>query len=123
MDEEEINNTISEFMGMYYITDGANPFVSDQITGHHWATCIKPFTQSLDALIPVVEKLNLAWSLYFFTDTEKDQLQYKAYLDKCLPSKCDSCGHSDYSMAESETVTPALSLATVCARVIKDSNS
>jgi len=64
MKTEEANEVIAGFMGMYYIntrSDGekCDPFISDQQTGHAWATCVRPFTESLDALVPVWEKLGL----------------------------------------------------------------
>lgn len=135
MTEQDINKAIAEYMG-YGFNNGNQPNDRDKmrvsykiqfhgsgqnrnhksINGAMEATQVIPkYTTSLDACIPVVEKLNRAMSFYFSIDFE---FKYKAYVDVDAVV-CKSCSHIDYEYAIKEDNSPAVALATALAKAIK----
>ena len=98
--EEEINKVITEYMGHKAHMGNIHPWYHENYTE-------RSYTDSLDALIPVVEKLELNHLTLMFS--------------YCfMPAKSMwYCKRGDYGDATSDK-SPSLALATACYKVIKE---
>mgnify|MGYP003130711806 CR=1 FL=1 len=108
MEEQEINKTIAEFMGEKFIDFDPSHGMAIGFVGGGWEW-EKPYTTSLDACIPVVEKLDrknqlvmcrnkYGWEFGFLKGFDSDL----EYMEGCYNDK-----------------SPALALSTALAKVIK----
>lgn len=103
MNEQEINKCLAEFMGYEVKESGFFDgvfFADSKILGESPTN----YTKSLDALIPVVEKLNYGGTLCYLSELE----QWNCFVQDT----------SDVNLSKS----PSLSLATALAKVIQKNN-
>jgi len=102
MEEEEINRVIANYMGYTNIKQEEGltfAGLTCGVIGVH----VFDYSRSLDALIPVVEKLH-----------SKDNMEYLLWIE-------DSIWYAEYNASyKNFAKTPALALATACAKVIKE---
>ena len=113
MDKVEINKTITEYMGVE-LTE----YELACNTGEKETRVPFTYTESLDALVSVVEKLNSAMSFYY--NTYSDTSKWVAVIDVSQPVSCNSCGRLGCEMASENSKSPSFALATACAKVIKE---
>lgn len=100
MTEEEINKIITEFMGLEYYPE--HDFIYSK--SHAISAA---YTQSLDALIPVVERLDIYDLKFTALGKSWNDFECRVELDSANYYKDE--GH-----------TPSMALATACAKVIKE---
>lgn len=107
MDEQEINKTIAEYMRLTIIDEYDEAF-PNRLYYHaednqvDWIDC---YTKSLDALVPVIEKL------------EKFTFEFD------LDYNNDNPWQVIMGMERVESESPSLALATCCAKVINQINT
>jgi len=110
MEEQEINKTIAEYMHPRARSAGFNAAIS------------KKYTTSLDACIPVVEKLGFNW--WDITKKKQQWFVNKVHLVETEIRYEYHCSFqdSDYGMTGAVAESPALALATALAKAIKEIN-
>lgn len=106
MTEEEINKTIAEFMG-YTVEGGliSHGTMYDKETDENCLYGTALYTQSLDALVPVVEKLEAFILINYLIGDEAPSL-WEVKIGKDSPFVYNEL--------------PAMALATACAQIIKE---
>jgi len=115
MNKEEINTIIAEFEFRAYETVTVH---KDSITGlftihykddpSYWVGTKPGYTDSLDSLIPVVEKLPVF-------ETRLAKLED----NNCWTGFIQKTSHSEYWICHDDT-SPSMALATACAETIKE---
>jgi len=112
--EEEIDEIIAEYMETE-VWDDVIIIRGGIVSVEH-----KLYTKSLDALIPVVEKLNKKEQVIFAIECDYDTLAFPDIWHSEYWVEGYGVTH-DYRGNESKK-SPSLALATACAKVIKDLN-
>ena len=128
--DEEINKTIAEFMERIWYAEyldlknklkGSGELTIDHIKltrltcfYHDW----RPYTTSLDSLIPVIEKLNVPMSFYYNTN-EIEEEKYQAAID-ASSKQCPTCERHSWEYGRGQDKSPSRALALACYHVIKE---
>lgn len=118
MTEQEINKTIAEYIGDYH-TKG-EVYIGTIMRDIHDCEYTVCYTTSLDACIPVVEKLGMNW--FDITREKEKWFKNKVHLVESEIRYSYNCQFQDseYNMSGAQGSTPAIALATALAKAIKE---